>query len=159
MLQILDRVLAFAGIARDVDVPFAQGPGRQVQAEHAPFPGGVKDGFFRFRLRVNRTKSMHAAQIMRAVHEPLPMSLGDFACSTPIMALRLMSAASSSSLQSSVPLGRSGSTRYRISEVESHTRISTSSANSVPNSFNTPRGSATAQARYGADLYQTGGSP
>ena len=75
------------------------------------------------------------------------------------MAFLVTSVASSASLQPSVPAGRSGRTRKRTSEVEFQTRISTSSGNSVPNSASTPRGSATARARYGGDLYQTGGSP
>src|SRR5215471_19669378 len=102
---------------------------------------------------------MHASEIMCTIHQALLLSLADFAVSTPIMALRVTSVASSSSLQPSVPLGRSGRTRNRTSEVESHTRISTSSLSSVPNSFNTLRGSVTARVRYGADLYQTGGRP
>jgi hypothetical protein len=51
----------------------------------------------------------------------------------------------SSSISFPVPTGLSGSTRYRCSAVLSHTRTSTSSANAVPNSRNTPRGSMTAR--------------
>src|SRR4030095_6745249 len=119
----------------------------------------MKDRLFPFGFRINRTKAIHSSEIMRTVHHFLPRSLGDFAFSTPIIALRVTRVVSSSSLQPSVPSGRIGKTRNRISEVESHTRISMSSPSSVPNSFNTPRGSATALARYGADLYQTGGRP
>lgn len=45
----------------------------------------------------------------------------------------------------SVPAGRSGKTRYRISAVLSQTRISTAPASSVPNSRRMPRGSITAR--------------
>src|SRR5262245_10040136 len=159
MPQIIDRVLAFAGVAGDIYVPFPQIRGRQGQTEHTLFPRRVEDGFSSFGLGINQAQAMHATQVVRAVHRLLPGSLGDFTFSTPIMALRVTSRASSSSLQPLVSSGRSGNTRYRISEVESHTRISTSWDKSVPNSFKTPRGSATARARYGADLYQTGGSP
>src|SRR5262249_25139112 len=75
------------------------------------------------------------------------------------MLSRVTSPASSASVIDSVPDGRSGSTRYLISAVLSHTRTSTSAGSSRPNSFNTPRGSMTARERYGADLYHTGGRP
>src|SRR4029450_8576988 len=119
----------------------------------------MKDRLFPFGFRVNRTQALNYAEIRRTVHHFLRRSLGDFAFSTPIIALRVTRVASSSSLQPSVPSGRIGKTRNRISEFESHTRISTSSPSSVPNSFNTPRRSATARARYGADLSQTAGTP
>ena len=61
-------------------------------------------------------------------------SSGKLAFSTPIIEFRLTSADNSCSVQSSVPAGRSGRTRYRISDVESHTLISTSFPISVPNS-------------------------
>src|SRR5262245_10789609 len=159
MAEIINRMLAFSGMASHVDVPFAQRPKRKGKAKHALFPFSVKYRLFAFGFRVDRTKAMHASEIMRAVHPFLLRSLGVFAVSTPIIVLRVTRAASSSSLQPSVPSGRAGKTRNRISEVESHTRISMSSPSSVPNSFNTPRASATARARYGADLYQTGGRP
>ena len=41
----------------------------------------------------------------------------------------------------------------------SHTRTSVSAGTLTPSSLSTPRGSMTARDRYGADLYQTGGSP
>src|SRR5262245_15630855 len=147
MAQIINRMLAFSSMASHVDVPLAQSHYGKGEAKHALFPFGVKHGLFPFGFRVDQTKAMHASEIMRTVHHFLPRSLGDFAVSTPIIALRVTRAASSSSLQPSVPSGRAGRTRNRISEVESHTRISMSSRSSVPNSFSTPRGSATARAR------------
>ncbi len=43
--------------------------------------------------------------------------------------------------------GRSGSTRYRVSELASHTRISVSCGSSSPNSASTARGSRTTRER------------
>src|SRR5262249_20591521 len=100
--------------------------------------------------------AVHAAHIVHAVHRALPARV---TLAVPTIASRVTIAASSSSPRCSLPAGRSGNTRERISEVESHTRISTSSPISRPNSRNTLRGSMTARDRYGADLYQTGGRP
>src|SRR6185437_376341 len=66
---------------------------------------------------------------------------------TPIMASRVTRAASCSSVNPSVPSGRRGRTRYLTMEVESLTRISTSSGMMVPNSARTARGSETARDR------------
>ena len=49
---------------------------------------------------------------------------------TPIIESRVASAASSTSVIASVPAGRCGSTQYRSSALESHTRISTESGTS-----------------------------
>src|SRR5262249_40860983 len=78
---------------------------------------------------------------------------------TPIIASRVTKPASSASLSRSVPAGRSGSTRYLSSALESQMRISTFSGRSTPNSRSTTRGSRTARERYSNDLYQTGGRP
>src|ERR1700686_3821335 len=78
---------------------------------------------------------------------------------TPIIESRVTSAASSSSAISSVSAGRMGSTRYRTSADESHTRISTSSATGHPISASSTLGSRTMRDRYGGLLYQLGGSP
>ena len=75
------------------------------------------------------------------------------------MLSRVTSRASCSSLQPSVPSGRIGNTRNRVSAVESQMRISVSGGSATPNSASTPFGSITARERYGADLYQTGGRP
>src|SRR4051794_28261240 len=107
---------------------------------------------------LDRAHVVHSAHIVDAVHRRSPAGVRS-TLAVPIMESRVTSAASASSVRCSLPAGRSGSTRYRISAVLSHTRISTSSANARPNSRSTPRGSMTARERYGADLYQTGGRP
>src|SRR5215468_5302154 len=104
-------MLAFARKARHVAVPFPQGSDCSDQAEHTLFPVRVKDRLLRLGFGVDRTEPVHAAQIMRAVHDVDPTSCGALARSVPIMEFRPTSAASCSSLQPSVPAGRSGSTR------------------------------------------------
>src|SRR2546423_2334380 len=106
----------------------------------------------------DRAHVLHAAHVMHAVHA-LPPAGVSWTWATPIIASRVTSAASSSSVSFSLPEGLSGSTRYRSSAVLSQTRTSIESGRSRPNSCSTPRGSITARERYGADLYQTGGSP
>src|ERR1700730_5191109 len=143
-------------MTRRVDIPLAPGTHGTPQREQTSFPGGVKHRLV--FLIFNGTHPMHSAHIVYAVHVGSPSRrAGTFA--TPTMASRVTKAASSCSLRVSVLAGRSGSTRYRNSAVLSHTRTSTSSASSSPNSRNTPRGSITERERYGADLYQTGGRP
>src|SRR5512137_627348 len=109
-------------------------------------------------LVLHRPHAMHAAHVVDAIHAEAPAA-GNLTLATPTIASRVTSAASCSSLKCSVPAGRSGKTKYRNSAVLSHTRTSMSSGISRPNSRNTPRGSMTERERYGADLYQTGGSP
>jgi hypothetical protein len=65
----------------------------------------------------------------------------------PIIESRVTRSARRSSLHSSVPAGRIGSTRKRVSAVESQTRISVSFASFTPKSASTPRGSLTARER------------
>src|ERR1700732_3667283 len=77
----------------------------------------------------------------------------------PIIESRVTKSANRASLRFSLPGGRWGTTRYRTSAVESQIRTSVASGNSTPKSASTPRGSFTARARYGALLYQVGGSP
>src|SRR6266566_1252865 len=108
------------------------------------------------RLGLDLAKAVHAAHVVHAVHDGAP---GNFGNPVPIIESRVTSSASCCSLQPSVPSGRIGSTRKRVSAVESHTRISVSFGRLTPKSASTPRGSLTARDRYGADLYQTGGSP
>src|SRR5204863_9393080 len=139
-------------ITHHVDVPAAEESGGHRQRERAPLPIMMEDGLV--RLGVHRTEAVHAAKIVDAVH-----ARGAFTTATPIIASRLTSCASCSSVMPSVPAGRSGSTRYRSSAVLSHTRTSTFWPSSTPNSRSTPRGSITVRARYGPDLYQTGGRP
>src|ERR1700722_10756740 len=108
-------------------------------------------------LGLDFAEAVHAAHIVDAVHHRTsPACLGS---PVPIMQSRVTSAASFSSLQPSVPLGRIGNTMKRVSAVESQTRMSVSAGSLTPKSARTPRGSLTARERYGAALYQTGGRP
>lgn len=66
---------------------------------------------------------------------------------TPIMQSRVTIAANCSSLQSSVPAGRTGSTRNRCFELESSTRISISGVRKRPNSASTCLGVRTIRRR------------
>ena len=68
-------------------------------------PSGVEDRLV--RLRRDRAEALRAAEIVRAVHA-VP---GESGSPVPIMESRVTSAASSSSLQPSVPAGRIGTTR------------------------------------------------
>src|SRR5262249_3794782 len=145
-------------VAERVQVPQPGAAGAKHAPEriHAPFPRMVEHRLA--RLAGDRTHVLHAAHVVDAVH-PRASAVSSVTFAVPIIESRVTRAANCSSLRCSLPAGRSGSTRYRSSAVLSHTWTSTSSARSRPNSFNTPRGSITPRGRYGADLYQTGGSP
>src|SRR5579863_8060982 len=147
--QGLDAGAAF------VDGPGADRPHGAVERQAAAFPGGMKHRLVFFRL--DFAEAVHAAHVVNAVHQAT--SPGDFGRLVPIMLSRVTKAASFSSPQPSVPAGRIGSTRKRVSAVESQTRICVSAGSVTPKSASTPRGSLTARERYGADLYQTGGRP
>src|SRR5262249_20723286 len=123
--------------------------------EHAPFPWSMKRRLI--RLGLDLSEAVHAAHVVNAVHQTT--SSGRLASPVPIMASRVTSCARRSSLQPSVPAGRMGKMRKRVSAVESHTRISMFAGSLMPKSASTPRGSLTARERWGADLYQTGGRP
>src|SRR6185369_8697458 len=88
--------------ASHIDIPAARPRHGERQREGALFPFGMEDRFV--RLRLNRTEAVHAAEVLSAVH-------GCFASPVPIMESRVTNAASLSSLQPSVPLGRIGMTR------------------------------------------------
>ncbi len=75
------------------------------------------------RLGLDLAEPVHAAHVVDAVHDGAP---GVFGNPVPIIESRVTSSASCSSLQPSVPAGRIGSTRKRVSAVESQTRISVS---------------------------------
>src|SRR5207245_1008617 len=77
------------------------------EAAHARLPLGMEHRLV--LLDFDRSHAVHAAHVVDAVHR-LPRA-GSFTCATPIIASRVTIAASSSSLQPSVPAGRSGSTR------------------------------------------------
>ena len=72
-------------------------------------------------LRLDGAVAVRAAEVLPAVHFK---SFGDFGKPVPIIESRVTSSASFSSFQPSVPAGRIGTTRYRISAVESQMRIS-----------------------------------
>src|SRR5499427_318977 len=138
-----------------VDIPLPGGSQRAVHRHHPRFPRGMENRFV--RLRLDFAEPVHAAHVVDAVHAT--PSCGRLGRPVPIMESRVTRLASRSSLQPSVLAGRAGSTRNRVSAVESHTRISVSFGRATPKSARTPRGSFTARDRYGADLYQTGGKP
>src|SRR5262249_10455825 len=143
------------GEAGSVDGPRSGIAQRALHRQHAPLPRGMKDRLVRLGLHLS--EPVHAAHVVNAVHQP--PSSGRLGSPVPIIASRVTSCARRSSLQPSVPGGRIGSTRNRVSAVESQTRISVLAGSLMPKSARTPRGSFTARERKGADLYQTGGSP
>src|ERR1700761_7086806 len=95
-------------------------------------------------FRLDLAEAVHAAHVVDAVHDGAP---GVFGKPVPIMESRVTISASCCSLQPSVPAGRIGSTKKRVSAVESQTRISVSLGNATPKSASTPRGSLTARER------------
>src|SRR5215510_7900903 len=126
-----------------VDIPGTSVCHGSLHSEHAALPRSVEHrlAFFDFDF----AEAVHAAHIVHAVHQRT--SLGFLGRPVPIMESRVTSSASFSSLQPSVPAGRIGSTRKRVSAVESQTRISISIGNVTPKSASTPRGSLTARER------------
>src|SRR5205809_283600 len=97
-----------ARVARHVDVPLSQEAGGKRHAEHAAFPFVVEDRLV--PLGNDGPHPVHASEIVRAVHGRAAFA-GEGTLATPIIALRVTSAANCSSLIPSVPAGRSGSTR------------------------------------------------
>src|SRR6185312_5755748 len=66
---------------------------------------------------------LDAAAGVAQLRRVLPVAhQGAFGAPVPIMESRVTSAASAFSSRPSVPVGRTGSTQYRISDEESHTR-------------------------------------
>src|SRR5687767_11427285 len=98
--QVLGGRHLLARVAGLVDVPLAEKAGGQRERERLALPLAVEDGLV--ALDVHGTEAVHAAEVVGAVHR--------FTSATPIMASRVISAASSSSLSFSVPFGRSGRT-------------------------------------------------
>src|SRR5439155_26827398 len=90
-----------------VDVPLAVEAAGDIERVHARLPLGMEDRLV--FLDLDRPHAVHAAHVVHAVHRLL--CPGAFTCATPIIASRVTISASSSSLQPSVPSGRSGSTR------------------------------------------------
>src|SRR5262249_23989204 len=129
--------------ARHVDVPRAGRAHGAVHRHHAAFPAGMEHRLV--LLRLDLAEAVHAAPLVHTVHGAAPC--GNWASPVPILESRVTRSASRSSLQPSVPAGRIGRTRKRVSAVESHTRISVSAGNLTPKSASTPRGSLTARER------------
>src|SRR5262245_58275799 len=103
-----------------IDIPLTPRADRTIDRIHAAFPRRMKYGFV--LLSLNRTHALHSTHVMNAVHGLPPDGTDTLA--TPIIESRVTRAASSSSVSFCVSAGRSGSTRYRISAVLSHTRTS-----------------------------------
>src|SRR5476651_812974 len=122
-----------------VDVEVSVGAHRPHHGHHAALPPMMEGGLV--GLDLDFAEAVHAAHVVHAVHDS---TLGR---PVPIMLSRVTIAASCSSLQPSVPAGRIGSTRKRVSAVESQTRISVSFESATPKSASTPRGSFTARER------------
>src|SRR5579872_335170 len=154
--QIGQRRQVFERGAAAVDRPQPGDAHRPLQRQHPALPRLVEHRLV--RLRLDRPETMRAAHVVDRIGHA-PTSSGRLARPVPTMLSRVTSVASRSSLQPSVPAGRIGSTRKRVSAVESQMRISVSGGRLTPKSASTPRGSITARERNGADLYQTGGSP
>src|ERR1700761_5645137 len=96
------------------------------------------------RFELDFAEAVHPAHVMHAVHDG---ALGVLGNPVPIIESRVTSSASCCSLQPFVCSGRIGSTRKRVSAVESQTRISVSRGSVTPKSASTPRGSLTARER------------
>jgi hypothetical protein len=90
-------------VARDIEVPPAQRTDGENKGKGAALPCGMEHRYD--RLGLDGTEAHHAAQIMRAVHA------GALARPVPIIESRVTSSDRRSSLQPSVPAGRSGITR------------------------------------------------
>src|ERR671936_860126 len=129
--------------ARGIDRPRSGIAHRALHREDAPLPGSVKHRLV--RLGIDLAEAVHAAHVVNAVHQAT--SSGRLGSPVPIMASRVMSCARRSSLQPSVPGGRMGNTRNRVSEGGFHTRISVVAGSLTPKSASTPRGSFTARER------------
>src|SRR5450432_1315389 len=95
-------------------------------------------------LLLDFAEAIHAAHVVDAVHDG---ASGVLANPVPIIESRVTSSASCCSLQPSLCSGRIGSTRKRVSAVESQTLTSVSFGRLTPKSASTPRGSFTARER------------
>ena len=108
--QVLVRRNAFEGEAEPRPVapaaPSPHGPGKR---EDPAFPTVVKDRLV--VLRLHRAEAVHAAHVVDRVHRPPPEDDRAATRATPIIESRVTRSANSSSVMSSVPGGRCGSTR------------------------------------------------
>src|SRR5205814_9371528 len=124
--QISGRWNRFAREALHVDVEAGIGAHGAHHRHDAALPRFVEGRLV--GLDLDLAEAVHAAHVVHAVH------VGTFGRPAPIMLSRVTISASSSSLQPSVPAGRSGSTRKRVSAVESQTRISVVAGSLTPKS-------------------------
>src|SRR5262249_38740294 len=106
--QIFRRRKKFPCLATCISIPFAPGPERGPDGLQASLPARMKHRLG--LLRLDRTEVLHPAHVVDAVHPFVP-SLDGTIMPTPIMESRVTNAASASSLNPSVPAGRSGNTR------------------------------------------------
>ena len=102
------------GESQIVDMPGAGIAERPLHGEHAPFPAFVKRRLV--GLDLDLAEAVHAAHVVDAVHRAI--SAGERARPVPIIESRVTRSARRSSLQPSVPAGRIGTTRKRVSAVE-----------------------------------------
>jgi len=86
-----------------------KGYGAKRHAECPPLPGRVEIGLVLFGR--DRPETHLSAEILRPVHAGCLVCCGSWASAVPIIASRLTSSASRSSLQPSVPAGGIGTTR------------------------------------------------
>src|SRR6185437_1291382 len=134
---------ALAREALRVDVHAAVRAHGAHHGHYAAFPFVMERRLVLFDL--DSAEAVHATHVMYAIH--FVFSSGAFGTPVPIMESRVTISASCSSLQPSVPAGRIGRTRKRVSAVESQTRMSVSFGSVTPKSARTPRGSFTARER------------
>jgi len=105
--QVDRRRHLFDGVAAGIDGPGAEDADGAAHRQHAPLPAVMKDRLI--GLGLDLAEAVHAAHIVNAVHQAT--SLGFFGRPVPTIESRVMSLASRSSLQPSVPAGRIGTTR------------------------------------------------
>src|SRR5687768_2643225 len=98
-------------VAALIDVPCPRRADGAVHGHHGGFPALVKDRFV--ALWDDFAETVHPAHVMDAIHQET--SLGIFGKPVPIIESRVTRWASFSSLQPSVPAGRIGTTRKRVS--------------------------------------------
>src|SRR5262249_19056977 len=106
-VQILRRRQAFARETKGVQIPDVRDPDGDVERKGLLFPFSMENGLV--DLRLNWAKAVHSAHVRRAAH--LATSSERFGKPVPTILSALTRSARCSSLQPSVPSGRSGITR------------------------------------------------
>src|ERR1700687_3259726 len=100
---------AFPREARLIKSPQPSASHRERHAERAPFPLVMKSRLIRFRHY--GPKVLHSPHVMHGIHEWRGGFASTLTRPAPIIESRVMSSANCSSVQPSVPGGRSGSTK------------------------------------------------